>query len=91
MKKLLKKSECSWWTGLCIVTSALTMQGCSWLNVQEPAKPIQANLLEKCPELSKHEGVTGKDVMFTLTNWASEYNECRLRHEKLIDAVSSGM
>ena len=55
--------------------------------MREPVKPIQANLLEKCPELSKHEGTTGKDVLFTLTNWASEYNECAARHGALVDAV----
>lgn len=55
--------------------------------MQEPVKPMQANLLEKCPELSKHEGKTGKDIIYTLTTWASEYNECAARHNQLVDAV----
>ena len=56
--------------------------------MQEKVSPIQANLLEKCPELSKHEGTTGKDVLYTLTNWATEYNECAARHNQLVDVVN---
>lgn len=56
--------------------------------MREPVKPIQANLLVKCPELSKHEGTTGSMVLITLTNWASEYNECAARHNALVDAVT---
>ena len=88
MRKLLNVKESSWLTVLCIVMSALIMTGCSWLNVQEKVNPIQANLLEKCPELSKHEGTTGKDVLYTLTNWATEYNECAARHNQLVDVVN---
>lgn len=55
--------------------------------MQEPVKPIQANLLTKCPELSKHEGTTGAMVLITLTNWATEYNECAARQAALVDAV----
>lgn len=88
MRKLLNVKESSWLTALFIVMSALIMTGCSLWNVQEPVKPIQANLLEKCPELSKHEGTTGKDVLYTLTNWATEYNECAARHNQLVDVVN---
>ena len=56
--------------------------------MREPVKPIQANLLKKCPELSKHEGTTGAMVLITLTNWATEYNECAARHAALVDAVN---
>lgn len=55
--------------------------------MQEQVKPIQENLLVKCPELSKHEGTTGSMVIVTLTNWAAEYNDCAARQHALIDAV----
>ena len=87
MKKLLNVKEYNWLTALFIVMSVSTLTGCSLLSVQEKVNPIQANLLEKCPELSKHEGTTGKDVLYTLTNWATEYNECAARHNQLVDVV----
>ena len=67
------------------------LTGCSSLNVQEQVKPTQANLLKKCQELSKHEGTTGKMVLLTLTNWASEYNECAARHNSLVDVVNQSV
>lgn len=56
--------------------------------MQEQVQPIQANLLTKCTELTKHEGTKGADVLLTLTTWASEYNECAARHNGLVDAVT---
>ena len=88
MKKLLNVKEYNWLTALFTVMSVLMLTGCSLLSVQEKVNPIQANLLEKCPELSKHEGTTGKDVLYTLTNWATEYNECAARHNQLVDVVT---
>ena len=87
MKKLLNVKEYNWLTALFIAMNALILTGCSLLSVQEKVNPIQANLLETCPELSKHEGTTGKDVLYTLTNWATEYNECAARHNQLVDVV----
>lgn len=70
MKELLNVKELNLLTALYTVMSALMLTGCSSLNVHEQAKPIQATLLTKCPELSKHEGTNGAAVLLTLTNWA---------------------
>lgn len=53
----------------------------------EQPKPIQQNLLAKCPPLSKHEGTTGAAVIRTMTLWAAEYNECANRHNLLVESV----
>ena len=55
--------------------------------MQEQVAPTQANLLTKCPELTKHEGTTGKMVLLTMTTWATEYNECAARHNELVDVI----
>jgi hypothetical protein len=57
--------------------------------VREQVKPIQQNLLTKCEELQKHEGTTGAMVILTLTQWASQYNECLIRHNGLVDAINN--
>lgn len=72
---------------LSILLSSVT--GCFWSTAPELVKPYQQNLLKKCPELSKHDGTTGKDVLATLLNWADEYNDCAVRHNGLVDAVSA--
>lgn len=55
------------------------------------AGPIQQNLLQRCDELTRHEGTTGKMVLLTLTRWAAEYNECAARHNGLVDAIKGGV
>jgi hypothetical protein len=49
---------------------------------------IQQDLLVPCPDLSKHEGVTGADVLRTMVSWAREYNECSARHNALVKAIN---
>ena len=48
---------------------------------------MQANLLQKCPNLPDHVGVTGKDVTNTLVTWGVMYKECQERHNALVDSV----
>lgn len=45
--------------------------------------------MTKCEELPKHEGTTGAMVLLTLTQWATQYNECATRHNGLVDVVNS--
>jgi hypothetical protein len=69
----------------CLLT---TLTSCAQLKVQEQVKPIQANLLAKCPQLTKHEGTTGAMVIQTMISWASQYNDCAAKHNALVDVVS---
>jgi hypothetical protein len=31
---------------------------------------------------------TGKDVILTMRDWASQYHECKTRHNGLVDAIN---
>lgn len=67
---------------------ALMMTGCAWWKRPGVEPPLQANLLQRCPEfLTEHTGTDGKAVFRTMTNWPLEYNECAARHNGLVDAV----
>lgn len=49
---------------------------------------IQQNLLVKCPEqLSQLRDGTARQVALTLSEWATTYHECAVRHNGLVDAV----
>jgi hypothetical protein len=75
---------------LTLLISSFLLAGCA-PNVRQEAKPIQQNLLTKCPPLTKHNGTNGVMVLNTLTRWAAEYNECAARHNGLVDAVKGGV
>jgi hypothetical protein len=63
--------------------SVWTTTGC--VSLKPPV--IQQDLLVPCPDLSKHEGVTGAEVLRTMVSWAREYNECSARHNALVKAI----
>ncbi len=51
--------------------------------------PTQQNLLQKCPEsLPTLVDGTGKTVMVTMKEWATQYHDCATRHNGLVDAVT---
>ena len=57
------------------------------MNVREQAKVTQSNLLSECPELSDYEGTTGSMVLANAIRWAGEYNECREKHNALVEII----
>lgn len=72
-----------------VMCASLTLAACSSTPLR-PEAPIQANLLQKCPEvLPPLPGNTGADVLPTMKEWAVQYHDCRLRHNGLVDALSA--
>ncbi len=62
------------------------LSGCS---TQPPVVKPQENLLIKCPTtLPPLTDGTGQDVVLTMSDWANQYHECRIRQHGLIDAVN---
>ena len=61
------------------------MTACSNSTVLSP--PLPANLLEPCANLQELEAGTGKAVMLWSVDTVAKYNECKLRHSKLVEAV----
>ncbi len=69
-----------------LVAFAFALSGCfaTWLSVTPPA-----NLMTKCPEtLPTLTDGTGKDIVLTMRDWASEYHDCKTRHNGLVDAIN---
>jgi hypothetical protein len=65
---------------------ALTLSGCFGTLLQ--VKPPE-NLMTKCPKaLPMLTDGTGKDVILTMRDWASQYHECKTRHNGLVDAIN---
>lgn len=48
---------------------------------------IPSNLLQPCPDLQTLNSGTGKSVMLWSTDTIAKYNDCKLRHAKLVEAV----
>jgi len=45
--------------------------------------------LTRCPqELPMLTDGTGKDVVLTMRDWASQYHDCKTRHNGLVDAIN---
>lgn len=50
------------------------------------------NLMAKCPPtLPLLTDGTGKDVALTMSDWASQYHDCKTRHNGLIDAIGASL
>lgn len=70
-----------------LLTLLLTLTGCTTTYITE-APIINENLLVKCPkDLSALEGTTGEDFIQLTRSWSSQYHECEVRHNGLIDTL----
>lgn len=50
----------------------------------------QQNLLMKCPPALPQLGDgTGRDVLVTMREWASQYHDCATRHNGLVDTLGT--
>ena len=55
----------------------------------QQASQYQANLIHKCDDtLPILDGNTGAEIAPLMVQWASQYHDCRLRHNGLVDAVT---
>ncbi len=62
------------------------MMACSRSTVLSTVVP--ANLLEPCSSLQALDAGTGKAVMLWSIDTVAKYNECKLRHLKLVEAIN---
>lgn len=54
-----------------------------------PSYPtIPTNLLESCEKLNQLGGKSGKDFMLWATDTIGKYENCKLKHDKLIESAS---
>ncbi|OLO03435.1 hypothetical protein BTW07_14775 [Salinicola socius] len=67
----------------------MTLSACS-TTPQPDAPPIQQTLLTRCPQtLPPLTDGTGRDVVLTMRDWASQYQRCAIRHNGLLDALNA--
>lgn len=80
----------SWLIALCIAATALTTTGCVSLK-EWRAEALQRNLLAKCPEtLPAPTGKTGADWLVLAKDWSSQYRECAVRYNGLVEILEKG-
>ncbi|WP_442915357.1 Rz1-like lysis system protein LysC [Marinobacter sp. OP 3.4] len=63
----------------------MLLSGCS---TAPPVVKPQENLLIKCPKtLPPLTDGTARDVVLTMSDWASQYHDCATRQRGLVDAI----
>jgi hypothetical protein len=70
---------------LSLLLLALLISGCT--TVVKPETKINASLLQPCPKLEKLEGTNGKIIIKWALETVNTYNECKLKHDSLVEAV----
>ena len=76
------------WTAPCTAILALTLQGCLASNPPSEAKArLDASLTEPCPQLPLLTETDGKGALRWMIGAAESYNDCALKHHRLVEAV----
>lgn len=74
--------------GLCIAMFAWTLSGCASSTPPSEARaPIPANLTAECPPLNQLADGTGATVLRWITEAVAQYQDCRDRHRRLVEAL----
>lgn len=72
---------------IALLVTFLTFTGCTTYITAAPT--VNANLLVKCPDsLPELEGMTGEHFLALAKSWSTQYRECKIRHNGLVDTLN---